>query len=254
MPVSCYDKRLNNCEFPPKSNLDPAEYGDHTSKISADVLNLDGCTIDEALASGRLFILDYHDTFIPFLRMRRINETSAKAYATRTILFLKENGTLKPVAIELSLPHPDGDKSGFVSKVILPADEGVESTIWLLAKAYVVVNDSCYHQLMSHWLNTHAVIEPLVIATNRQLSVVHPINKLLAPHYRDTMNINALARDSLINANGIIERSFLPSKYAVEMSSAVFKLCRMILSRGNRVIIRSKASKQSIRHVSNNSI
>lgn len=79
--------------------------------------------------------------------------------------------------------------------------------------------------LCVYWyrLNTHAVIEPLVIATNRQLSVVHPINKLLAPHYRDTMNINALARDSLINANGIIERSFLPSKYAVEMSSAVYK-------------------------------
>jgi linoleate 9S-lipoxygenase len=103
----------------------------------------------QALASGRLFVLDYHDTFIPFLR--RINETSAKAYATRTILFLKDDGTLKPVVIELSLPHPDGDKSGAISQVILPANEGVESTIWLLAKAYVVVNDSCYHQLMSHW-------------------------------------------------------------------------------------------------------
>ncbi|KAK2371232.1 seed linoleate 9S-lipoxygenase [Trifolium repens] len=208
-------------EFPPKSNLDPTVYGDQTSKITADVMNLDGCTVDEALASGRLFVLDYHDTFIPFLR--RINETSAKAYATRTILFLKEDGTLKPVAIELSLPHPDGDKSGAISQVILPANEGVESTIWLLAKAYVVVNDSCYHQLMSHWLNTHAVIEPFVIATNRHLSVLHPINKLLAPHYRDTMNINALARESLINADGIIEKTFLPSKYAVEMSSAVYK-------------------------------
>lgn len=103
----------------------------------------------QALANGRVFILDYHDTFMPYLR--RINETKAKAYATRTILFLKQNGTLKPVAIELSLPHPDGDKSGSISKVILPANEGVESTIWLLAKAYVVVNDSCYHQLMSHW-------------------------------------------------------------------------------------------------------
>jgi linoleate 9S-lipoxygenase len=36
------------------------------------------------------------------------------------------------------------------------------------------------------------------------------------------MNINALARESLINADGIIE-NFLPSKYAVEMSSAVYK-------------------------------
>lgn len=72
-------------------------------------------------------------------------------------------------------------------------------------------------------LNTHAVMEPFVIATNRHLSVLHPIYKLLLPHYRDTMNINALARQSLINAGGVIERSFLPGEFAVEMSSAVYK-------------------------------
>ncbi|KAG2371195.1 Seed linoleate 9S-lipoxygenase-2 [Vigna angularis] len=208
-------------EFPPKSNLDPATYGDQNSKITAEALDLEGSTVDEALAKKRLFVLDYHDIFMPYIR--GINQTYAKAYATRTILFLKENGTLMPVAIELSLPHPAGDKSGAVSQVILPAKEGVESTIWLLAKAYVVVNDSCYHQLMSHWLNTHAVMEPFIIATHRHLSALHPIYKLLTPHYRDTMNINALARQSLINADGIIEKSFLPSKYSVEMSSAVYK-------------------------------
>ena len=76
---------------------------------------------------------------------------------------------------------------------------------------------------MDHRLNTHAVIEPFVIATNRQLSALHPINKLLLPHFRDTMNINALARQALINASGIIELSFLPGKYAMEMSSVIYK-------------------------------
>ncbi|RDX62425.1 Seed linoleate 9S-lipoxygenase-2, partial [Mucuna pruriens] len=208
-------------EFPPKSNLDPSIYGDQTSKIKADALDLDGYTVDQAIDNRRLFTLDYHDIFMPYLR--QINQTNAKAYATRTILFLKEDGTLKPVAIELSLPHPDGDHQGADSQVILPANEGVESTIWLLAKAYVIVNDSCYHQLMSHWLNTHAAIEPFIIATHRHLSALHPIYKLLTPHYRDTMNINALARQSLINADGIIEKSFLPSMYSVEMSSEVYK-------------------------------
>uniref|UniRef100_A0A0R0H569 Lipoxygenase n=1 Tax=Glycine max TaxID=3847 RepID=A0A0R0H569_SOYBN len=209
-------------EFPPKSNLDPAIYGDQSSKITADSLDLDGYTMDEALGSRRLFMLDYHDIFMPYVR--QINQlNSAKTYATRTILFLREDGTLKPVAIELSLPHSAGDLSAAVSQVVLPAKEGVESTIWLLAKAYVIVNDSCYHQLMSHWLNTHAAMEPFVIATHRHLSVLHPIYKLLTPHYRNNMNINALARQSLINANGIIETTFLPSKYSVEMSSAVYK-------------------------------
>ena len=76
---------------------------------------------------------------------------NTKAYASRTLLFLQDNGTLKPLAIELSLPHPDGDQFGAVSKVYTPADQGVEGSIWQFAKAYVAVNDMGIHQLISHW-------------------------------------------------------------------------------------------------------
>lgn len=72
-------------------------------------------------------------------------------------------------------------------------------------------------------LKTHAVIEPFVIATNRQLSVLHPIHKLLHPHFRDTMNINAFARQILISAGGALEMTVSPAKYSLEMSSAVYK-------------------------------
>jgi len=37
------------------------------------------------------------------------------------------------------------------------------------------------------------------------------------------MNINALARQSLINADGTIEQSFLSGKYSMEISSAIYK-------------------------------
>ena len=104
-----------------------------------------------------------------------------------------------------------------------PEDTGVEGWIWQLAKAYVAVNDYGWHQLISHWLNTHAVMEPFVIATNRQLSVTHPVYKLLHPHYRDTMNINARARGLLINAGGVIEMTVFPRKHAMPMSSMVYK-------------------------------
>jgi linoleate 9S-lipoxygenase len=106
--------------------------------------------VEQAIQDERLFILNYHDAFLPYLKW--INKPVPKSYATRTILFLKDDGTLKPLAIELSLSHPNGEKFGAVSKVMLPPEgPGVEKTIWQLAKAYVVVNDACYHQLMSHW-------------------------------------------------------------------------------------------------------
>ncbi|CAL5195670.1 unnamed protein product [Lathyrus oleraceus] len=214
-------KRL--LEFPPKSKLDRQVFGDNTSKVTKEHLqtNMCGVTVEQAIQTNRLYILDHHDPLFPYLR--KINATETKAYATRTILFLQNDGTLKPLAIELSSPHPQADSFGPISKVYLPASEGVEASIWLLAKAYVVVNDSCYHQLVSHWLNTHAVVEPFIIATNRHLSVVHPIHKLLLPHYRDTMNINSLARSILVNAEGIIESTFLLGSYSIELSSVMYK-------------------------------
>ncbi|XP_052194519.1 probable linoleate 9S-lipoxygenase 5 [Diospyros lotus] len=210
-------------EFPPASSLDPEAYGNQSSSITRDHIknNLDGLTVEEAIESSRLFILDHHDAFMPYLR--RINSTSTKTYATRTLLFLQKDGTLKPLAIELSLPHPQGDRFGAINKVYTPAEHGIEGSIWQLAKAYAAVNDSGFHQLISHWLRTHAVIEPFVIATNRQLSVLHPIHKLLHPHFRDTMNINAFARQTLINAGGILERTVFPAKYAMEMSAVIYK-------------------------------
>jgi len=62
-----------------------------------------------------------------------------------------------------------------------------------------------------------------VIATNRQLSVLHPIHKLLHPHFRDTMNINALARQILVNCGGFVETYLFPAKYSMEMSAAAYK-------------------------------
>ncbi|KAL8524651.1 hypothetical protein ACS0TY_014305 [Phlomoides rotata] len=210
-------------EFPPTSNLDRQKYGDQDSTITREHVekNMNGLTVDEAMENNKLFILDHHDALMTYLR--RINTTTTKTYASRTILLLQDDGTLKPLAIELSLPHEDGDEHGAISEVFMPCDQGVEKHIWQLAKAYVAVNDSGYHQLISHWLNTHAVMEPFIIATNRQLSVLHPIYKLLKPHFRDTLHINALARQILINAGGVLERTVFPGRYAMEMSSAVYR-------------------------------
>ncbi|GJX89770.1 probable linoleate 9S-lipoxygenase 5, partial [Tanacetum coccineum] len=166
--------------------------------------------VDMDLEENKLFILDHHDALMPYLT--KINSTASKIYATRTVLLLLDDSTLKPLAIELRLPNTEPYHKGCTSEVFTPSEDGVQGTIWQLAKAYAVVNDSGYHHLISHWLNTHAVIEPFIIVTNRQLSVLHPIFKFLQPHFHDTMNINALARQTSLMAD--LKERLLPPKPA----------------------------------------
>ncbi|GFY91944.1 lipoxygenase 1 [Actinidia rufa] len=77
-------------EFPPNSKLNPQVYNNEASSKTKECIekNLEGLTIDEALNNKKLFTLDYHDILMPYLR--RINSTSTKIYATRTLLFLKK--------------------------------------------------------------------------------------------------------------------------------------------------------------------
>lgn len=80
----------------------------------------------------------------------------------------------------------------------------------------------CWGCIFARRLRTHCCTEPYIIATNRQLSAMHPIYRLLHPHLRYTMEINALAREALINAQGIIENAFSPAKYSMELCSAAY--------------------------------
>ncbi|CAH8334563.1 unnamed protein product [Eruca vesicaria subsp. sativa] len=203
--------------YPPVSNLDREIYGSHLdSALTEDHINghLDGLSVQQALETNRLFMVDYHDTYLPFLD--RINALEGrKAYATRTILFLTRLGTLKPIAIELSLPKS--------KRVVTPPEDATTYWTWQLAKAHVGSNDAGVHQLVNHWLRTHACLEPFILAAHRQLSALHPIYKLLEPHMRYTLEINAVARQTLISADGVIESCFTAGQYGLEISAAAYK-------------------------------
>ncbi|XP_022985543.1 linoleate 13S-lipoxygenase 2-1, chloroplastic-like [Cucurbita maxima] len=210
-------------EWPLKSKLDPAVYGPPESEITGKIIEqqIRGfMTLDEALRKKRLFILDYHDLLLPYVaKVRKLKGTTL--YGSRTLFFLHSDSTLKPLAIELTRPPIDGKPQW--KKVFTPFWDATSVWLWRIAKAHVLAHDSGYHQLVSHWLRTHCCVEPYIIASNRQLSAMHPIYRLLHPHFRYTMEINALARQALINANGIIETSFSPGKYSMEFSSVAYK-------------------------------
>ncbi|CAN0924598.1 Linoleate 13S-lipoxygenase 2-1, chloroplastic [Linum grandiflorum] len=210
-------------EWPLKSKLDPEIYGPPESVITTAVVErqIGGfMTVEEAIKQKKLFILDYHDLLLPFVSLARQQEGTV-LYGSRALFFLTPVGTLKPVAIELSRPPMDGKPQW--KEVYTPAFcSSTDQWLWKLAKAHVLANDVGYHELVSHWLRTHCCTEPYIIAMNRQLSVMHPVYKLLLPHFRNTMAINSLARQALINAGGIIETCCAPLKYAGQLSSAVY--------------------------------
>ncbi|GJM97973.1 hypothetical protein PR202_ga14943 [Eleusine coracana subsp. coracana] len=183
----------------------------------------------QAIKNKKLFMLDYHDALLPYVNLvrelseSRDNNVNTTLYGSRTLFFLTKDGTLKPIAIELT--RPKNKKTGKLQwrEVFTPGGSVTDSWLWQLAKTHVLAHDTGYHQLINHWLRTHCCVEPYIIAANRQLSQMHPIYRLLHPHFRYTMEINAQARVNLINAGGIIENNFSPNKYCLELSSVVYR-------------------------------
>ncbi|KAF5194561.1 Linoleate 13s-lipoxygenase 2-1 protein [Thalictrum thalictroides] len=209
-------------EWPMKSKLDPSIYGPPQSAITKEIVEreIKGImTLEEAMERKKLFVLDYHDILLPYVeKVRELEGTTL--YGSRTLLFQTEDSTLRPIAIELTRP-PIGNKPQW-RHVYTPCWDATNSWLWKFAKSHATAHDSGYHQLVSHWLRTHCCMEPYIIAANRQLSVMHPIYRFLHPHFRYTMEINALAREALINADGIIESCFFPGKYSMELSSVAY--------------------------------
>ncbi|KAG8646336.1 hypothetical protein MANES_10G148800v8 [Manihot esculenta] len=209
-------------EWPLTSKLDPEVYGPPKSAITKEIIEKEikgFMTVEEALRQKRLFMLDYHDILLPYVaKVRALEGTTL--YGSRTLFFLVNDSTLRPVAIELTRPPIGGQPQW--KQVFTPSFDATSCWLWRMAKAHALAHDSGIHQLVSHWLRTHCCVEPYIIAAHRQLSEMHPIFRLLHPHFRYTMEINALARESLINAGGIIESSFSPGKYSMELSSVAY--------------------------------
>ncbi|PON51680.1 Lipoxygenase [Trema orientale] len=213
-------------ELPLMSKLDPEIYGPQESAITENVIQreIGGIiNVDEAVKQKKLFVLDYHDLLVPFVNKVRDEIKESTLYGSRTVFFLNPDNTLRLLAIELTRPPSNGKPQW--KQVFTPSCwHSTDVWLWSFAKAHVLAHESCYHQLVSHWLKSHCVTEPYIIATNRQLSVMHPIYRLLRPHFRCTLEINALARGRLINADSVIEKSFSLAKYSMEFSSVAYDL------------------------------
>ncbi|KAL1276666.1 hypothetical protein QQF64_036289 [Cirrhinus molitorella] len=146
-----------------------------------------GHTLQEELQAGNIYIADYEI-------LKAVPAASGR-YLTAPICLLYKNelDQMMPIAIQLS------QTPGKTSPIFLPSDNECD---WMFVKMWVKSSDFNLHQLVTHLLKTHLVSEVFEMAMYRQLSAVHPVYKLLMPHFRFTIAINAAARDKLIGEEG----------------------------------------------------
>lgn len=195
-----------------------------------------------------LFQQNYETLFVDYADKVSEAHKGRVLCGLRVLLYADEATRLRPVAIQLRR-----DASPQTQPEVYTPFDGVG--IWMLAKAFVNTNDSAMHQVVSHWLRSHASVEPFIIASRRQLSLAHPLNRLLQKHTVYTLQINAMARVALVNAGGIIERTFTPGRYSMELGSQVYgatwtfesqALPQDLIARGMAVSDSSKASGVSL--------
>ncbi|MBG1270436.1 lipoxygenase family protein [Nostoc sp. WHI] len=149
-------------------------------------------TLKSATQNGNLFVTDYalldSDSVIP----------KENRFLTAPITLYYADGNrdsrLIPIAIQL------GQVPG-ISLLCTPMD-GVD---WTLAKLITQMADFYVHELVRHLGQTHLVLEPIALATVRELAARHPVNVLLKPHFESTMAINALGDQVLINPGGFVD-------------------------------------------------
>ncbi|TKY59263.1 Linoleate 13S-lipoxygenase 3-1 [Spatholobus suberectus] len=173
--------------FPPVTKLDPSKYGPVESALKEEHIigHIEGMSIQQALEENKLFTLDYHDVYLPFLD--RINGLEGrKAYATTTIFFLTKMGALKPIAIQLALPTRNPKTS---SKQ---------------------VTNTCLYGAINNRYSS---------AIECDASYIQASASPYAIHTQD----NAIARQTLINAEGTIETDHTPGRYCMQFSSAAYK-------------------------------
>ena len=70
---------------------------------------------------------------------------------------------------------------------------------WMFAKMHASQSDGEVHQLISHLLETHLVMEATLIATHRAFSPNHVVYRMLTPHFTGTIAINEFGRMTLVS-------------------------------------------------------
>ncbi len=171
---------------------------------------------DKELAQGNIYIADYTGTDPDYIGpsfVRGGSHEKGRKYLPKPLAFfwwrnigIGDRGKLVPIAIALNVSkNPDPKDNKLIhGKIYTPFEQNPLD--WLFAKVCVQIADANHHEMSTHLCRTHFVMEPIAIATARQLAENHPLSILLRPHFLFMLANNDLGQKVLINNGGLVDR------------------------------------------------
>ncbi|KAM9798188.1 hydroperoxide isomerase ALOXE3-like [Neosynchiropus ocellatus] len=151
----------------------------------------EGRSLQKELQEGNMFIVDHRR--MEGIATRVHNGERLPVADGFCLLYLNPDKKLKPIAIQLY------QQPSRRNPVFLPSDS---ETDWILAKMFIKSADAMDHQIVHHLMNTHYMAEVYAISTLRNLPLIHPLYKLLIPHFRGTLHVNSGGRKALLGPGG----------------------------------------------------
>uniref|UniRef100_A0A673YDQ6 Hydroperoxide isomerase ALOXE3-like n=1 Tax=Salmo trutta TaxID=8032 RepID=A0A673YDQ6_SALTR len=142
----------------------------------------DGSSLATEMKKGNIFICDYKR--LEGVPTRVVNGEPLPLTAALCLFYNNPEDNLTPIAIQLE------QQTSEQNPIYLPSDSEHD---WLLAKMFVRNADFIEHQNSYHLLGTHLLAEAFAMATLRSLPIMHPLHKLLIPHFRYTLPVNTIS-------------------------------------------------------------
>ncbi|KAM9355671.1 polyunsaturated fatty acid lipoxygenase ALOX8-like isoform 2-T2 [Pholidichthys leucotaenia] len=158
----------------------------------------DGSSLKKEMERGKIFICDQR--IMDGIPTRKYNGDCLHVSSGFCLFYLNQEHKLMPVAIQLRQQPSEQNP------IFLPSDPEPD---WLLAKLFVKSTDVMMYEVVHHLLITHLLAEVFTVATLRNFPVIHPLYKLLVPHFRFTLHINTQSRILLFAPDGTLDRSSL---------------------------------------------
>uniref|UniRef100_A0A673ABA7 Si:dkey-17e16.9 n=1 Tax=Sphaeramia orbicularis TaxID=375764 RepID=A0A673ABA7_9TELE len=166
----------------------------------------EGTTLKEEMEKGNIFLSD--KKIMDRIPTRSYEGKPIPVTPGLCLFYLNPQRNLMPIAIQLYQEPSEKNP------IFLPSDS---ETDWLLAKMFFKNADFNHHQAIYHLMSTHFLAEVYNIATMRCLPVIHPIFKLLIPHFRYIIYTNScdLMDESLMaSLHALMRRGLNELKYS----------------------------------------